>query len=158
VLEQMPDAVFVWVGGGPLEAELRERVQTLGLEDSVRFAGQRNDVPDLMAAADLLVLPSLVEGLPLVVLEAMASGLPVVGTCVTGTSEAVVDDVTGRLVPPGRLTGPSDASELVAAISQVLQDPVRAARWGAAGRAMVERDFNAARMAAETAKVYQELL
>ena len=158
VLEQMPDAVFVWVGGGPLEAELRERVQTLGLEDSVCFAGERNDVPDLMAAADLLVLPSLVEGLPLVVLEAMASGLPVVGTCVTGTSEAVVDGVTGRLVPPGRLTGPSDASGIVAAITQVLEDPVRAAQWGAAGRAMVERDFNAARMAAETAKVYQELL
>jgi len=158
VLEQIPDAVFVWVGGGPLEAELRDRVSRLGLEESVCFAGQRNDVPDLMAAAELLVLPSLVEGLPLVVLEAMAAGLPVVGTNVTGTNEAVVDDVTGRLVRPGRLAGPADASELAAAIIEVLEDPLRAAQWGAAGRERVERVLNAARMAAETAKVYHELL
>jgi glycosyltransferase involved in cell wall biosynthesis len=158
ILERQPEARFVWVGQGPLQAELRERVAALGLEESVCFAGPRSDVPDLMAAADLLVLPSLVEGLPLVVLEAMAAGIPVVGTRVIGTSEAIVDGVTGRLVPPGRLAGPADASELADATIQVLDNPRLAAGWGAAGRDLVQRDFTAARMAADTAKVYRELL
>jgi glycosyltransferase involved in cell wall biosynthesis len=111
-----------------------------------------------MAAADLLVLPSLVEGLPLVVLEAMAAGLPVVGTRVCGTSETVVDGVTGRLVPPGRLGPGADGTGLASAILEVLQDDVLGGRWGTAGRARLERDFTADRMAHETADVYERVL
>ena len=111
-----------------------------------------------MAAADLFALPSLVEGLPLVVLEAMAAGLPVVGTRVPGTSEVVIDGVTGRLVPPGRLAGCGEVAALAAAILETLQDPDLAARWGAAGQDLVEREFSAKRMARETADVYEELL
>ena len=158
VVRRHPNAKFIWVGGGPLEDELRERVQLLGLDDWVHLAGQRNDVPDLMAAADLFVLPSLVEGLPLVVLEAMAAGLPVVGTRAPGTSEVIIDGVTGRLVPPGHLAGSGDVSALVDAILEPLQDPDLAARWGAAGQDLVEREFSAKRMARETADVYDELL
>jgi glycosyltransferase involved in cell wall biosynthesis len=158
VVARQRDSRFVWVGDGPLEQELRNRVRALGLDAHVHFAGQRNDVQDLMAAADLLVLPSLVEGLPLVVLEAMAAGLPVVGTRVSGTSETVVDGVTGRLVPPGRLGPGADGTALASAILEVLHDGALGARWGAAGRARLERDFTAGRMAHETADVYERAL
>ena len=151
-LARCPEAYFVWVGAGPLERTLRARVGALGVGDRVRFAGQCPDVPELLAAADLFVLPSLFEGLPLVVLEAMAAGLPVVGTRVCGTAEAVVDGVTGRLVDAG------DAAGLAAAVVETLARPDVAARWGAAGRERVAREFSATRMARETAAIYEEVL
>ena len=126
-------------------------VEGMGLAGRVLFLGQRDDVPELMAGSDLLALPSLFEGLPLSALEAMAAGLPVVGTRVCGTSEAVLDGVTGRLVEPG------DPEALAEAIVEVLQAPGLAARMGAAGRLRVEREFGAARMACETAAIYEEL-
>lgn len=148
VVVERPDAHFVWVGLGPLEAELRASVRERGLTDRVHFIGERTDVPDLMAAADLFVLPSLFEGLPLVVLEAMAAGLPIVGTDVCGTAEAVVDGVTGRLVDAG------DAGTLAAAIVDALAEPDLAARWGAAGRRRVACLFSASRMAREMGVIY----
>ncbi len=158
VVEGEPKACFLWAGEGPLEGELRERARALGLDGWVCFAGRREDVSDLMSATDLFVLPSLVEGLPLVVLEAMAAGLPVVGTRVCGTSEAVRDGVTGRLVEAGGLVEAGDTAALAAAILEPLKDPRLAARWGAAGRSLIEREFSAGRMARETAEIYEELL
>lgn len=152
VAEHEPEAYFVWVGEGALKDELRGRADALGLGGRVRFTGHRGDVPDLLSASDLFVLPSLAEALPLVVLEAMASGLPVVGTRVCGTSEAVRDGVTGRLVAAG------DAGALAAAITEVLGNPRLAARWGAAGEALAGREFGAGRMARETAAIYEELI
>jgi len=152
VAARHPDAHFVWVGGGPLEGELRARVRDAGLADRVHLVGQRADIPALMAAAALFVLPSRFEGLPLVVLEAMAAGLPVVGTRVCGTTEAIVDGVTGRLVEAG------DAADLAAALLETLAQPERAARWGRAGKRRVAQEFGAARMAAETAAIYEGLL
>lgn len=152
VLAREPLARFLWVGEGPLEPALRARADELGLEKYVWFLGGREDVPELLTAADLFVLPSRFEGLPLAMLEAMAAGLPVVGTRVCGTTEAVCDGVTGRLVDPG------DPAALSAAILEVLEQPEQAARWGSAGRRHVERQFNAARMAEETVAVYQEVV
>src|SRR5699024_10991348 len=83
-----PGARLRLVGTGPEEAAIRARVARLGL-DCVDFLGARDDVPDLMAAADLVVLPSAFEGLPLVVLEAMAIGTPVVATRIGGVIEAL---------------------------------------------------------------------
>jgi glycosyltransferase involved in cell wall biosynthesis len=158
VARSRPEAVFVWVGTGPLEAELRDRVRLAGLDDWVRFAGERSDVPDLMAAADVFLLASTLEGLPLVVLEAMAAARPVVATRVPGTSEVVIDGVTGRLVERGRLDGTGDTDALAAAILQPLENPELASAWGNAGRARVLREFTSERMARQTAEVYAELL
>ncbi|MFD2093991.1 glycosyltransferase family 4 protein [Blastococcus deserti] len=158
VVRSRPEAAFVWVGSGPLERELRERVRLMGLEDWVWFAGERSDVPDLMAAADVFLLASAVEGLPLVVLEAMAAALPVVATRVPGTSEVVVDGVTGRLVERGRLDGTGDIDALATAILQPLEDPELASAWGRAGLARVQHEFTSERMAQQTAEVYAELL
>jgi glycosyltransferase involved in cell wall biosynthesis len=152
VLEHVPQAHFFWVGEGPLKDELYERLVASGLESHVHLLGRRNDVHELLAASDLFVLPSLFEGLPLAVLEAMAAELPVIGTRVCGTAEAVLDGETGRLVEVG------NASELAAAVLQVLEQPELAVRWGAAGRQRFEREFSAARMARETSTLYQELL
>jgi len=150
ILAQVPAAQFLWVGEGPLRGVLQAESATLGL--NVHLLGRRDDVPRLLAAADLFVLPSLFEGLPLVVLEAMAAGLPIVGTNVSGTSEVVRDGVSGRLVPA------ADAPALAAAISGLLTNPALARRMGAAGRDWGRSHFSAARMAAETAAIYRELL
>jgi glycosyltransferase involved in cell wall biosynthesis len=152
IVARVPDACFAWVGSGELAADLRARVAAEGLADQVRFLGQRDDIPTLLAAADLFVLPSLFEGLPLVALEAMAAGLPVVGTRVCGTAEAVADGVTGRLVDP------QDGAALAAGILEVLAQPDRGARWGAAGRRRVAAHFRADQMAAATARIYEELV
>jgi glycosyltransferase involved in cell wall biosynthesis len=152
IVARDPNVRFLWAGGGPLEGELRDLVRRLEVADYVSFLGQRGDVPDLLAAADILVLPSLFEGLPLVVLEAMAAGLPVIGTRAGGTAEAIVDGMTGRVVPAG------DSAALATALSDLVADPDRARAWGCAGRARFQRLFHARRMAHETSAIYHELL
>jgi glycosyltransferase involved in cell wall biosynthesis len=152
VVLRRPETVFVLAGDGPLEPALREQARRLGLERYVVFAGRRDDVPDLLAAADLFVLPSLFEGLPLVVLEAMAAGVPVVGTDIGGTREAIDDGRTGRLVAPG------DAAALATAIGEALNAPAPVAAWRAAARRRVATEFGAARMARATAALYDEVL
>ncbi len=94
-----PDLRTLIVGDGPLREQLRAKAHAFTLDDAVRFLGHRDDVPRLLAATDLLVLPSLYEGLPNVVLEAMRFRKPVVATAAPGTTEVVVDGETGRLVP-----------------------------------------------------------
>ncbi len=152
LLAQTPEAYFVWVGEGPLEAALHQQIADKGIDPShIIFAGWRDDVPELLAAADLFVLPSLFEGLPLVVLEAMAIGTPVVATQVCGTSEAIDDGVTGRLVPA------RDSAALAAAINEALTQPELAERWSVAGRKAIDQHFNAIRMVGELTTVYETL-
>jgi glycosyltransferase involved in cell wall biosynthesis len=151
VLACEPKARFVWVGAGPLQDSLLEAVRRQGLDRHVLFLGQREDVPELMGAADLFVLPSRFEGLPLVVLEAMAAGKPVVATRVCGTAEAVRHGVTGLLVEPGR------PAELAAALIDLLQNPARAAQLGERGRRRARCCFSAERMARETLALYDEV-
>ena len=152
VRERLPDAHFVWVGSGPLEDDLCACIADKDLNACVHLLGKRGDVPELLAASDLFVLPSLFEGLPLIVLEAMAAGKPVVATNVCGSAETVRDRQTGRLVPP------RDPDALAGAILEALTQPDLAAAWGRAGRRLFEREFTAARMARETAALYEDLL
>jgi glycosyltransferase involved in cell wall biosynthesis len=152
ILAACPTAQFLWVGVGPLKEVLQHEVRQRGLESAVRFLGQRDDVPALLVASDLVVLPSLYEGLPLIILEAMAAGRPVVATWTSGTDEAVLDGETGRLVPPG------DPQALAAGVVEVLSSPELASRWGAAGRERWRREFTAERMVRQTAAIYENLL
>ena len=157
VISRIPHAYFLWVGAGPLECDLREMAQLLGLNgtqgrDRVHFLGRRDDVPRLIASSDLFVLPSLFEGLPLVVLEAMAKSLPIVGTDVIGTREAIEDGVTGRLVHP------CDSSALASAIIEALNCTELAHIWSRNALHKMQTYFTAERMAHETNKVYQQAL
>ena len=91
------------VGGGRREAEVRQLAESLGLGGEVHFLGQRRDVPDLLNAMDIFVLPSYSEGVSLALLEAMAAGLPVIATAVGGLPEVVTDGDNRSTHPaPGR--------------------------------------------------------
>ncbi len=112
-----PGARLVFVGRGYAddgensEKEVREYVQTHGLEDRVLFAGYREDIADILKSLDLFCLPSVSEGLPVSVLEAMAAGVPVVGSNVRGIKEVVRHGRTGLLFPSNDETGLARAIE-----------------------------------------------
>lgn len=146
-----PDIRWLVVGGGPLEPQVRELIDGLGLSERVRLLGPRRDVPRLLQACDAFALSSAWEPFGLVYLEAAAAGLPVVGTRVDGTPEAVADGETGILVPPGR------PDLLAAAIMRIASDHGLARAMGAAGVAHVQR-FEHDRFVREVAAIYDRLL
>jgi glycosyltransferase involved in cell wall biosynthesis len=139
------------VGDGPLRDQLRELSNAFLLDKSVKFLGHRNDVPRLLAAADLLALPSLYEGLPNVVLEAMRFRKPVVATNAPGTTEVVVDGETGILVPMKQPT------LLAKAIRDLVRDPELARKMGEAGRERVEKVFPVQLMIDRFAQLYSDI-
>ncbi|MDR3619603.1 MAG: glycosyltransferase [Paludisphaera borealis] len=138
-------------GDGPLRAELETTAGHYDLVDKVRFLGHRDDVPRLMAAADLVALPSEYEGLPNVILEAMNLGKPVVATAAPGTTEVVVDGETGVLVPI------NDAPKMARAVRDLIRNPDQARAMGEAGRARVRAEFRADAMVAQFADLYERL-
>jgi glycosyltransferase involved in cell wall biosynthesis len=133
----LPDAHLLLAGKGTDEAALREMLDGV---PRVHWLGYRRDVPNVMHALNVLVLPSFVEGAPNVVQEAMAAGIAVVATAVSGTPELVRDGEHGRLVPAG------DAPALASAIAQLAGDPALRARLAAAGHARVRAEFTLERM------------
>jgi len=136
IVRNFPKVKFVFAGDGDLRSELEELVRTKNLEKNFMFLGYRSDIPDVIKAFDIFALPSLYEGLPNVVLEAMASGKSVVATGVDGTVEAVVDSVTGYLVPV------KDTEALSKAIIKLLEDKELAKQMGKRARERVESDFS----------------
>jgi glycosyltransferase involved in cell wall biosynthesis len=152
LLSRFPDLAVVLLGDGPLREALEKRAAGLGVGGAVRFPRHRTDARQLFAAADVFVLPSRHEGMPLVALEAMEAELPVVATRVIGSEEAVEEGVTGALVRPG------DPAALAEALGQLLSDPDRRRRQGAAGRRRYLAGFTRERMARDTAAVYEAVL
>jgi glycosyltransferase involved in cell wall biosynthesis len=148
-----PDLRTLIVGEGPLRGKLEETARAFRLfEDrKVSFLGHREDVPRLLAASDVLVLPSLYEGLPNVVLEAMRFRKPVVATAAPGTTEVVADGLTGLLVPL------RDPVNLARAIRRVIEEDGLARTLGEAGRARVEAEFGVGLMVERFASLYEEL-
>ena len=125
VAEELPSVLFWLVGEDRgMQPDLEQLVFRLGIAARTNLMGRRYDVPELLAASDLSVLPSHEEGFSNVILESMAAGLPVVATRVGGNPEAVVDGVTGWLVPP------RSPEKLAAKMIDLLRDPEKAKRWG----------------------------
>jgi glycosyltransferase involved in cell wall biosynthesis len=144
--------ILLVAGGGALEPYYRERVRQLGCQDLVRFLGFRRDLPDLMVASDLVVLPSVAEAFGLVLAEALYLGVPVVASRVGGIPEIVDDGVDGLLVPP------ADSSALAAALADLLLDPARRARLAGEGRGKVLRRFRFEDMVRAYEALYDEAL
>ena len=132
-------------GDGPLEAEIAAAGR-----DGIVPLGRREDVGRLLAAADVVVLPSRREGLPYALLEAMAYGLPVVASDIPGNAEAV--GPAGVLVPPG------DVSGFAAAFTTLVSDAEERGRLGALAERRIEERFGAEAMIASTRDVYEQVL
>lgn len=141
---------FAAAGDGTLAGELRARHKALGLGESFRFLGHRTDILELMAAADVVVLPSHQDGLPVVVMEATSIGTPIVATAQGGLPQAIEDGVNGLLVPPG------DPDALVDALARLAADTHLLAELG---RGALERRaaFDVARSTAEIEDLYRSL-
>ena len=151
VCAKRPETVFVLVGGGPLEAQVRAQASALGLTPHVVFAGVRPDALDIVASADVFVMPSRWEGLPLAMLEAMSLGIPVVASRVGGIPEAIRDGQEGFLVPPG------DADGVAARVLDLIDDADLRGRLGAAARRRAA-DFSVARMVERIEALYDEVV
>lgn len=151
ILERLQARLLV-VGDGEDRDRLEGLAAGLGLEDDVRFLGHRDDIPQILAATDLFVLPTRGDMLPTVIAEAMACGLPVVATDVGSVSEMVDDGVTGLLAPPG------SPAVLAERLLSLLTDRHRAARLGGAGRRRAEQLFDVRSQASALESLYFELL
>lgn len=155
-LARMPDATrpleVHLLGDGPLRAVLEHRAGRIGDGIDVRFHGFRDDLPDVLPAADVVVLASINEGLPLALLEAMAAGAPVVSTAVGGVPDLIESGATGLLATPG------DAASLAFAMSRVLTDLPLARGLAERGRARVLERYDLVRVMAEHRALYEGLL
>lgn len=142
------DTLLALAGDGPLTDELAVQAARLGVADRVRFLGRRDDIPNLLAAADVFVLPSLYEGASYALLEAMALGRACVATAVQGSAEVIEDQQSGLLVPPG------EVPSLTAALRLLIEDRDLRLRLGAAAAARVAQKYRVEAMVAGTAEVY----
>ena len=150
VRAQLPGATLLLVGEGPDRAALET-----GSGPGVRLLGHRDDVADVLAAADLALLPSRWEGLALALLEAMARGLPVVTTEVGGSRSTLLE---GGLPPAGAVVPVDDPAALARAVGVRLASPDLARGEGAAGRSRIERDHDLRRTSAALREVCASLL
>jgi glycosyltransferase involved in cell wall biosynthesis len=153
VLAQIPAAVFLWVGDGIGRQALEQEIAQAGLAQKIRLTGFRHDVPALLAAMDVVVLPSTKsDGVPQSLVQALAMRKPVIASAVGGIPEVVQHQHTGMLVPP------NNPGALAAAVIQVLQDPKQAGRWAEAGGELVDTCFTLEHMIDRTAEVYTAVL
>jgi glycosyltransferase involved in cell wall biosynthesis len=152
VRAERPDAHLLVVGDGPRRAHLEARASYRGVEDSVHFAGLRDDVPDLLATMDAFAFPSHYEGLPGALLEAMAAGLPCVATPVDGNSELLEAYDSGLFFEVG------DDAAMARALVLVLEHPDVAADLGENARRRAREHFDVDTMVGNFEAVYERVL
>jgi len=152
VTAQLPKARLWLAGEGPYRKALQELIEARGLFGRVVLAGVFDTVDELLAAADVFVLPSREEGMSLALLEAMAAGLPVIASDIPGNRQLITHGQQGLLVPL------DDATVLASTLLQVLKEPQWAAGLAAAGQASVERHFSLATMGDAHLALFENLL
>ncbi|MBN1377778.1 MAG: TIGR03088 family PEP-CTERM/XrtA system glycosyltransferase [Gammaproteobacteria bacterium] len=140
---------LILVGDGNTRQQLEDLVNAEGIQPYVWFAGDQSDVPVLLSAMDLFILPSLAEGISNTILEAMASGLPVVATNVGGNPELVEDNVTGRLVAV------NSVDELASVLLSYFKDESLRIRQGENARSSIKNRFSMKKMLSSYQQVYQ---
>lgn len=138
-------------GEGPLKDELQYEAKRLGVESNIRFLGYRDDVPDLLAASDVVVLPSLWEGLSLALLEAMMMGKPVISTEIGSNLEVCRKGNAIRLVPP------KDSSALAEAMLEMIESPEQRFDLAESGQQIAQQHYSEARMMQRYQDLYAEL-
>jgi glycosyltransferase involved in cell wall biosynthesis len=151
VWQSHPDTRLVYVGKGDLEAELKEEALRLGASNRVVFLGWRDDIPEIMNALDVFVLPSLNEGMGRVLVEAMAAGKPIVASRVGGILDLVKDGQNGLLVEP------RDTSALCDAIEKLLADKTLRDAMGKRGKDLAQ-NFSVGTMVEKIDALYASIL
>ncbi|MGA1875732.1 MAG: glycosyltransferase family 4 protein [bacterium] len=151
IIEADPGIRFLIVGDGPYREEMVQRSIREGLDSHIFWAGFRRDVPQILGASDLFVLPSLEDAFPTVLLEAMASGLPVVATNVGGIPEIVEHGRTGLLVPAGQ------PLLLAREILALLGEPDRLMTFGLQARKRVLTHFSEALWTERLIRLYKQI-
>jgi len=146
------DTRFILVGEGPLRKELEQYAKELGIEENVEFAGEENNVMEILQAMDVFVLTSFYEGMSNALMEAMEVGIPVVATNVGGNEELIQDNMTGFLCPS------NDAPSLAEKVIVLLRDKSIAKQMGACGRALIFNRFSADKMIKAYEGIYNRLL
>jgi glycosyltransferase involved in cell wall biosynthesis len=146
-----PHTRLILVGEGPSRSELEHQAKQARVGNRIHFTGFLEDIPNVLAAFDIIVQPSISEGLSISLLEAMAAGRPVVACDITGNREVIAPGVSGILVPP------SDPSALAAAIRLLLDDPKHAQELGAAAQAECRTRFTQRRMVSEILGLYDHV-
>lgn len=152
VKERFPQAEFLIVGEGSLRHALESRCKELSISDKTSFTGWREDIPEILAILDIVVLPSLNEAVGRILIEAGACGKPVVASRVGGIPEVIRDNETGILVPPRDVTG------LANALTSLLENRGRRLTMGEAARDWVDDKFTASRMVERFSSLYTELV
>jgi len=151
ILDVVKDLKFLIIGDGRLRKQLEEKSEELGIKKHVIFTGQRKDIPELLMAMDIFVLPSIKEGLPIALLEAMAAKRPVIATRVGAIPKVIENKNTGILVEPKDVTGLRDA------IMNLLNDPGRMNLFAREGFNRVCINFSSDEMGKNYLKLYNEL-
>ncbi len=149
LLREYPDLEFQFVGEGPRRGELEQLARDRDLLSHVTFLGHREDIPALLEAADVFVLPSRSEAFPNAAIEAMAAGLPVVASAVGGLLDLIDDGRTGLLVPA------RDPGALLASLRSLIEAPARARAIGRAARAEVQQRYSFDRMVSAFEDLYR---
>jgi glycosyltransferase involved in cell wall biosynthesis len=148
VVNKYPETKFIYVGDGPLRKKTERLVR--GYE-RIKFTGWKEDIQKILGEIDIFFLPSRWEGLPRTVLEAMASNLPVVASSVDGTTEVVLDSITGYLLSVDDLNG------YVEKLGRLIRDKDKRREMGRKGRERVVKYFYYKNMIKKTLKVYESL-
>ncbi len=152
LLQPAPETLRLWiVGDGEEHAALEAQTRALNLQDTVQFLGAREDIPDLLRAADIFVLPSRFEGMPYILLEAMAAGMAIIASEVGEVGNIIEENKTGFLVPSGAPAG------LAKRIKTLSQSPKIRKEFGAAARAKTG-NYEAEPMVRRLTGVYKSLL
>ncbi len=151
-LNRLPDCDLLIVGKGPQQARLEQLCQKWGIASRVHFVGWRSDIPEILAASQMLVLPSRWEGMPNVVLQAMASRLPVVATEAEGVRELLGPEADSQVVRYGESQAFTDK------VVKILSDRAVAADLGQKNRLRAEHEFTFGRMVAAYQSLWASLL
>lgn len=146
-----PGVWFLLVGDGPLRSDLEELLRKEGIADKTVLAGLRRDVPRMISGIDIFLLTSLWEGLPRVIPQAMAMGIPVIANQVDGIAEAIQDEVTGYLCPPG------DLDRMAERCVRLINQPDLRREMGLIGRSYATQEFDLQRMIEQIEALYFEL-
>ena len=152
LVQRHPRLKCIFWGSGELEEELRQQVNSYGLDQSVIFAGVSGDMPAVYGAMDLLVLPSLSEGLPMTMLEAMAASVAVLATSVGDIPKVIEEGKSGFLVEP------QDVKTLIEKIQAVIDDKARLGAVATCGQQIVRDNYSSLKMANEYRKIYEKVI